>query len=184
MALKSDLELVDEFKRGKVEGFNELVRRYQQRVYWIARRVLGSHQEADDAVQEAFVRAYMSLKTFRGEANFYTWLYRITTNIALNMLRKKKAKNFIRLEDVLIPLEDTANGPVEQLNQREYEMVLEKAIELLPAKQKLVFVMRYYEELPYEEMAKILKRSVGGLKANYFHALKKIQKYVRKEIGA
>src|SRR5712692_3192647 len=181
MISKSDLELVEDFKHGKVEGFNELVKRYQQRVYWIARRIMGSHHEADDVTQNVFVRVYESLKKFRSDSSFYTWLYRVATNISLNALRKKKSREFVTLEHAGTALESTSDSPVEQLDRKEYQVVLEKAIQRLPPKQKLVFVMRYYEEMPYEKIAKILKRSVGGLKANYFHAVKKIQSYVLKE---
>jgi RNA polymerase sigma-70 factor (ECF subfamily) len=179
---KSDFELVEDFKNGKVEGFNELVKRYQQKVYWLVRRTLGNHEDADDVTQEVFVRVYQSLTRFRGDANFYTWLYRIATNLSLNALRKKKVKIFVGLERASLHMVDTETDPVEQIGQKEYAAILEKAIERLPPKQKLVFTMRYYEELPYEKMARILKRSVGGLKANYFHALKKIQAYVQKEM--
>lgn len=183
MALKSDLDLIEDFTSGKVEGFNELVRRYQQRVYWIARRILGDHGAADDVAQDVFVRVYESLKKFRSDSSFYTWLYRIATNISLNALRKQNSKEFVRYENAAGAMESESDGPVEQFERKEYRMILQRAIEVLPARQKLVFVLRYYEEMPYDEMAKILRRTVGGLKANYFHALKKVQSYVRKEMG-
>ena len=179
---KTDFELVEDFKRGEVQGFNELVRRYQQRVYWIARRMVNNHQDADDITQDVFVRVYESLRRFRGEASFYTWLYRIATNVSLNAVRKLKVREVFRIEDVSRPIVDDAEGPEELLDRKELDVILEKAIARLPAKQKLVFTMRYYEEIPYEEMAKILKRSVGGLKANYFHALKKVQAYVGQQV--
>lgn len=182
MTSKSDLELVEDFKNGRVEGFNELVKRHQQKVYWLVRRTLGNHNDADDVTQEVFVRVYEALKHFRGEANFYTWLYRIATNLSLNALRKKRIKEFVGIENVSTQLIETNDGPVEQLAQKEYAAILHRAIDRLPPRQKLVFTMRYYDELPYEDMAKILKRSVGGLKANYFHALKKIQHYVKQEL--
>src|SRR5437867_1553990 len=100
MAPKTDLELVEEFCHGDVKGFNELVRRYQERVYRIARRMIGAHEEADDIVQDVFVRVYEGLKKFRRDANFYTWLYRITVNVSLNALRKKKIKEFVRYDEV------------------------------------------------------------------------------------
>ena len=178
---KTDSQLVEDFKHGDVRGFNELVKRYQQKVYWIARRMVGDHHEADDITQDVFVRVYESLKGFRGESNFFTWLYRVATNISLNAVRKHKVREFLRLEDTPHPVDDT-DGPVEQLEQKEFDTILEQAIERLPTRQKLVFTMRYYNELPYDEMAKILKRSVGGLKANYFHALKKIQTYVQQQM--
>ena len=184
MAATTDLELIEEFRRGRVEGFNELVRRYQEKVYWIARRIMGSHDDADDVVQDVFIRVYKSLKDFRGEAGLYTWIYRITVNVALNALRKRKLKEFVRYDDfVKESLPDEAHADDDLLHD-EYRSALERAIERLPAKQKLVFVMRHVDEMPYEEIAAVLKTSVGGLKANYFHALKKIQKSVRKEMGS
>jgi len=184
MAPKTDLELVEDFRQGRMEGFNELVRRYQEKVYWIARRVAGSHEDADDITQDVFVRVHHALKEFRSESGFYTWLYRITVNVSLNAVRAKKIKEFFRLDDVAEPADDEHERPDSHLLKNEYKAALEAAIERLPAKQKLVFTMRYYDEMPYEEMAKVLNRSVGGLKANYFHALKKIQEYVRRETNS
>lgn len=181
---KSDLELVEDFRRGDIGGFNELVRRYQEKIYWIARRVIGSHEDADDIVQDVFVRIYDALQEFRAESGFYTWLYRVTVNISLNALRKKRLKEFIRFEDVQEELESDDKRSDANVLEREYQVILEKAIERLPAKQKMVFMLRYYEEMPYEEMSKVLNKSVGGLKANYFHAMKKIQEYVRREFGS
>jgi RNA polymerase sigma factor (sigma-70 family) len=182
MPLKTDVELVAEFQRGSVEAFNTLVRRYQEKVYWIARRVVGSHEDADDVVQDVFVKVYQGLTSFRGDSNFFTWLYRIAMNVSLNAVQKKRVREFVPFDDYAT----VHNAGVEQtdapLLQQEYQYALQQAIDRLPPKQKLVFVMRYYDELPYEEIAKVLHRSVGGLKANYFHAFKKIQAYVRKEL--
>jgi len=183
MTAKSDFELVELFRSGDISGFNELVRRYQEKIYWIARRTLGNHDDADDVVQDVFVRVYEKIRFFRGESSFYTWLYRITLNVSLNALRKKRIKELLPYDEMLeeiLPSEETSDRA---LHEQEYKTILERAIERLPAKQKAVFMMRYYDELPYEEMAKILGKSVGGLKANYFHALKKIQEYVRKEMS-
>ena len=93
--MKTDLELVELFRQGDVTGFNELVRRYQEKVYWIARRTMGNHEDADDVVQDVFVRVFEKLKHFRGDANFYTWLYRVTVNVSLNALRKKRIKDIL-----------------------------------------------------------------------------------------
>ncbi len=183
MAPKTDLELVEIFRSGDVSGFNELVRRYQEKVYWIARRTLGGHDDADDAVQDVFVRVYEKLKDFRGEANFYTWLYRVAMNVSLNALRRKRLKEMLPYDDVLEEMIPSDASTDDAIQKEEYRTILERAIEQLPAKQKAVFIMRYYDEMPYEEMSKVLNRSVGGLKANYFHALKKIQEFVRREMG-
>lgn len=178
---RPDTALIEQFKRGDVRGFNELVRRYQQRVYWLVRRMVGNHDDADDITQEVFVRVYQSLKYFRAEASFYTWLYRIATNLSLNVIRKKRLKTAVDFEQ-LSSVPDTHVGPHDQIAQKEYELALLAAIEQLPPKQKLVFTLRYYDEMSYEDMARVLKKSVGGLKANYFHALKKIQSYVQRAI--
>jgi RNA polymerase sigma-70 factor, ECF subfamily len=178
----NDLELVERFKSGDVAAFNELVRRYQERVYWLARRTVGSHDDANDVVQDVFVRVYEALRKFRAEANFYTWLYRITVNASLNAVRKKRIKEFLPYDDILAEQLPGDSESDRDVLQQEYRTVLEEAILKLPAKQRMVFVMRYHEELPFEEIAHRLKKSVGGTKANYFHALKKISVYVRKEL--
>lgn len=181
MSSQTDLELIEVFREGKVEGFNELVRRYQQKVYWIARRIVGSHEEADDIVQEVFIRVYNGLASFRSESGFYTWIYRISVNVALNSLRARKVKQFLRFDDLIDQPWSDDDRPDKQVEESEYKKVLERAIDRLPAKQKLVFMMRYYDEMSYEEIAGVLHRSIGGLKANYFHALKNVQEYVKKE---
>ena len=183
MAPKKDLELIEAFRQGDHSSFNELVRRYQEKVYWIARRIIGSHEDADDVIQDVFIRVYDALSDFRAESGFYTWLYRITVNVSLNALRKKRLKDFVHYEEVEETLESSDEGTDGRILKKEYEQILKQAIERLPPKQKAVFMMRYYDELSYVEMATILDKSVGGLKANYFHAVKKIQAYVRSEWG-
>jgi RNA polymerase sigma-70 factor (ECF subfamily) len=181
MAVRTDLELIEAFKKGDVTGFNELVRRYQEKVYWIARRIVGTHEEADDVVQDVFIRVHGALRDFRAESGFYTWLYRIGVNVSLNALRKSRVKEFIRFEEVEEMLEQPDDSADRPMLAKEYSDLLERAISRLPPKQKAVFMMRYYDEMPYEEMSKVLGKSVGGLKANYFHALKKVQEYVKRE---
>jgi RNA polymerase sigma-70 factor (ECF subfamily) len=182
MEQKSDLELVQEVRNGLRQAFTELMRRYQQRVYWSARRIVGTHEEADDIAQETFIKAYLALGDFRGDASFFTWLYRIAVNLSLNAVRKKQVLNYLRESSVLrrvLPLEE---DPGRQLEYREMQSRLEEAVAKLPEKQRAVFVLRHYDELSYEDIAQVLKTSVGGLKANYFHALKKIQRYLKDEI--
>lgn len=184
MSLKSDLELVKEFQAGKVEAFNELVRRYQQKVYWIARRMVGGHDDADDIVQDVFVKVYNSLANFRSESSFYTWIYRITANMAISSIRGKKIIDFVKFDDafpILSSIADESINPASNMELKENRKLIEEAISQLPPKQKKVFIMRYYDELPYEEISKILHKQVSGLKANYFHALKNIQNFVRKK---
>jgi RNA polymerase sigma-70 factor, ECF subfamily len=178
MSVSSDLELVELFLKGNETSFNELVRRYQEKVYWTAHRFVNDHDEADDIVQEVFLKVHRSLNDFRGESGFYTWLYRITVNISLNAIRKRRIKDFLRIDEFFDYPSDENDQPDKQFEQNEQKQLIEKAIERLSEKQKAVFILRYYEELPYDDISKILKTSVGGLKANYFHAVKNIGEYV------
>ncbi len=179
----SDLELVESFQKGNEASFNELVRRYQEKVYWIARRFLNDHDQADDVVQEVFVKIYSALKQFRAESSVYTWLYRITVNVALNALRKQKVRDFIRIDEYFEAAEDREEQPDAIIEKNEQQQLIEEAIARLPEKQKAVFLLRYYDELSYEDISQILKTSIGGLKANYFHAAKKIGEYVHRAHG-
>lgn len=184
MLEKSDFELISEFKSGNSEAFNHLVRKYQKKVYWIARKMLGNHADADDVVQDVFVKVYKSLKDFRSDSSFYTWLYRITVNFSISFIRRKKLFDIIKFDEAFpATLKiNSDDNPLLNLESKEMSTLIEKAIANLPNKQKQVFILRYYNELPYEEISKILKTSVGGLKANYFHALKNIKKYLDNEL--
>jgi RNA polymerase sigma-70 factor (ECF subfamily) len=184
MTNPSDLELVRLFQCGDDSSFNQLVLRYQEKVYWVARRFVNDHDSADDVTQEVFCKAFESLKEFRGESSVFTWLYRITVNIALNTIRRNRAREFFRIDDLFDTEDTNVQAPDEAVERQEDRALIEQAIARLPNKQRSVFVLRYYEELPYEEIAKILKTSVGGLKANYFHAVRKIQEYLRRAHGS
>lgn len=182
---KSDFELISEFKAGNEEVFNVLVKRYQKKVYWIARKMLGNQEDADDVVQDVFVKVYKSLKDFRSESSFYTWLYRVTINFAITALRKRKIAEFLNFDDAFPVASKESNeelNPLNNLEKQELHNKLEAAINKLPNKQKQVFIFRYYHELPYEEISKIMKTSIGGLKANYFHALKNIKNFLDGEL--
>ncbi len=179
----TDLELVQQVRKGKREAYTELMRRYQQRVYWVARRIVGNHDDADDIAQETFVKAYLALGDFRGDSGFFTWLYRIAVNLSLNTIRKQQVMNYLRESPMISSLLPAKENPHAELEAKELESKLQRAVALLPEKQKAVFVMRYYEEMNYEEISEVLKTTVGGLKANYFHALKKVQEYLKDEIA-
>ncbi|RPI03202.1 MAG: sigma-70 family RNA polymerase sigma factor [Ignavibacteriae bacterium] len=180
MTGSSDLELVELFQKGNETCFNELVRRYQEKIYWVARRFVNDHDQADDIVQEVFIKVYSALKDFRAESGVYTWLYRITVNVALNALRKQRIRDFVRIDEFFDTAGDEHEQPDSIVEKDEQQKLIEEAIAKLPEKQKAVFILRYYEELSYEEISAILKTSIGGLKANYFHAAKKIGEYVHR----
>ncbi len=177
-----ELQLIREFNEGNERAFNQLVLQYKEKIYWLVRRMIPDHDDANDVTQNVFIKAYQSLESFKGDSSFYTWLYRIAVNLSLNEIRRKKIRRTFSIDDQETgQLQSQEEQPHEQLERAERTRLIRQAIDQLPEKQKKVFVLRYYEELPYEEIAKILKTSVGGLKANYFHAVKKIGKYIKHE---
>lgn len=178
----SDQELIQEVREGKRRAYTELMHRYQERVYWVARRIVGGHEDADDVTQETFVKAFLALGEFRGDSSFFTWLYRIAVNLSLNTIRKRQVLSYLHESELLGRFLPSHDDPSERVEQEETATLLERAIAQLPEKQRAVFVLRYHDELRYEEIAKILKTSIGGLKANYFHALRKVREHLRNEI--
>ncbi len=180
----TDLELVDRFRNGEDSAFNELAQRHKEKIYWTARRFVDDHQDADDIVQQVLWKAYEGLKQFRSDSNVFTWLYRITVNTSLNAVRKKKLREFLHFDELFESESPESERPDEVMEQEEDRSLIQQAVAGLPEKQQSVFVLRYYEQLSYEEISAILKTSVGGLKANYFHALKKIQEYVKRAHGS
>jgi RNA polymerase sigma-70 factor (ECF subfamily) len=180
--INNDSELIRQFKSGDVKGYNEIVRKYQKQVYWVIRKMVLDHDEADDITQEVFIKVHSALKDFREESNLFTWLYRIATNYSINHLKKVKTRNTVSVELVSEPLESDDKVYDEHIDEVQRRKILEKAIETLPAQQRAVFDLRYYDQLPYDEIAEILGKSVGGIKANYFHAVKKIGECVKGKI--
>jgi len=161
-------------------AFNQLVRKYQQKVYWHVRKMVIDHADADDLTQDTFVKVWNHLGSFRQDASLYTWIYRIATNECLSFLSSKRRKFFLPLHDVGAELAAKVEADP-GLAGDEIEIRLQKAILRLPDKQRLVFNMRYYDETPYEQMAEITGTSVGALKASYHHAVKKVEQYVSEE---
>jgi RNA polymerase sigma-70 factor (ECF subfamily) len=158
-------------------GFNMLVRTYQQRVYWHVRKMVIDHDDADDLTQEVFIKVHKHIDSFRADSQLFTWIYRIATNECLNFLARKKRRFFLPIEDVAEQLTGKLDSG-ELVGGDEIQLKLQKAMLRLPDKQRLVFNMRYYEDIPYEEMAEITGTSVGALKASYHHAVKKIEEYL------
>lgn len=172
------MELIDAFLKGDHNAFNLLIRKYQEGIYRVIRKMVLDHDDADDLTQEVFIKIYSSVNEFRGESKFFTYIYRIAVNLSLNFLNKNK-RNFSRkvsLSGNEVNYSDLkADEIIDASNRTE---LLEKAIESLPAQQRAVFNLRYYENLSYEEISSIMEKSTGGMKANYFHALKNIQKFL------
>jgi RNA polymerase sigma-70 factor (ECF subfamily) len=179
MINRSDADIVDSVKAGDRTAFNQLVRTYQERIYWVALRMVRDHDDALDITQEVFIRAFEKIDSFRGDAQVYTWFYRIAVNLSLNHKRKSRLRSFFSLSDREEMIEDGARTPDESMEQCENRQLIERAVETLPEKQRAVFVLRYFQELPYEEISAILNTTQGGLKANYHHAVRKIERYVK-----
>lgn len=158
-------------------GFNLLVREYQERVYWHVRKMVIDHDDADDLVQEIFVKVWKNLNSFREDAKLFTWIYRIATNECLTFLKKKKRKFFVPINDVqgeLSAMLDTEPG----ISGDEIQLRLQNALLTLPDKQRMVFNMKYFDDLKFKEIAEITQTSEGALKASYHHAVKKIEKFI------
>lgn len=173
-----DTEIIEAFRNGSQNAFSLLIRKYQKKVYWIVRKMVIDHDDADDITQEVFIKLHGSLSDFRGDSKFFTYLYKIAMNYSLNHLNRKKKENARRadLENIDVASDDKSSDIL--IDDSERTRLLEAAIGELPQQQRAVFNMRYYDELSYEEIAGILRKSVGGMKANYFHAVKNIQKFL------
>jgi len=179
MSKPTEKELIELFKKGHQQDyvFNILVDEYKVRLYWHIRKILVNHEDTDDILQNTFIKAWKGLDNFREDSNLFTWLYRIATNEALSFLRQKKRANFLPWSGVEKNLSETLESD-EYFNGDAIQLKLQKAIFTLPEKQKIVFNMKYFDEMKYEDMSEILKTSVGALKASYHHAVKKIEKYM------
>ncbi len=179
MAQVEDSEILLKFadERTRSEAFNLLLRKYQQKIYWHIRRLVINHDDADDIAQDVFIKVWKSLGNFRNNSQLYTWLYRIATNECLTFLNKKKHQNNIPLDEVAYDLADSLTEG-SYFNGDRAQMKLQQALLTLPEKQRLVFNMKYFDDLKYEEISEILGTSVGGLKASFHFAVKKIEDYL------
>ena len=185
LALTNDREIIQEFSKGNSEvAATAFVRKYQKFVFSTALRFLQNYDDADDAAQDAFIKAIGSISKFRSESSIKTWLYRITSNVCLSILRKRKFMNlFVSSDsDEFLSIPDNST-PDKKLEDSEFSDRFYKALSKLPEKQRETFALRYFEDLPYEEMSKMLGTSVGGLKANYFQAVKKLSNLLKTEIN-
>lgn len=177
----SDRELLDQFANPATRNyaFNLLVRQYQQRLYWHIRKMVIDHDDTDDLLQNVFIKAYHALDQFREDAKIYTWLYRIATNECITFLNAKRRRFFLPVADVEKELLNTLQNDT-YYNGDRIQMKLQQALLTLPEKQRLVFNMKYFENMKYEDMSEILGTSVGALKASYHHAVKKIEEFMKR----
>jgi len=174
-----DSEILEKFSNEKTrnEAFNLLLTKYQQKIYWHIRRLVIDHDDTDDLVQDVFVKVWKNLEKFRSDSQLYTWIYRIATNESITFLNKKKQRNNIPLDEVSGELTDTLVAS-EYFDGDKLQMKLQKALLTLPDKQRLIFNMKYFDELKYEEISEITGTSVGALKASFHIAVKKIEAFM------
>ncbi len=175
-----DNELLTQFRQPatKEKAFTAIIKKYQEKLYWHIRRMVVTHEDTDDVLQNVFIKVWRNLDNFREDSQLYTWLYRIATNESLTFLESKKRKASISLDNEAAGLENLVRAD-EHFDANKLEWKLQLAIQQLPEKQRLVFNLRYYDEMPYEEMSRVLDTSEGALKASYHHAARKIEDYIK-----
>lgn len=179
MQAPSDTELLVQFRQpaGKEPAYTAIIKKYQERLYWHIRRMVVDHEDANDVLQNVFIRVWKGLENFREDARLYTWLYRIATNECLSFLEQRKKRQSLPLGEGDDSLANQIKAD-RDFDPNKLEWKLQLAIQQLPEKQRLVFSLRYYDEMPYEEMSRVLDTSEGALKASYHHAVKKIEDFI------
>ncbi len=176
---QSDIELLQQFKidATKERAFTAILKKYQEKLYWHIRRMVVEHEDANDVLQNMFVKAWKGLENFREDSQLYTWLYRIATNESLTFLAQQKKRSTVSLSEDDNGLSNSVKADT-NFDGNKLEWKLQLAVQKLPEKQKAVFNLRYYDEMPYAEMSTVLETSEGALKASYHHAVKKIEEYI------
>ena len=177
--IQNDQELLELFKDPgtKEQAFTGIIKKYQEKLYWHIRRIVITHDDADDVLQNMFIKVWKGLENFREDSQLYTWLYRIATNESLTFLAKEKKRHSVSLSDEENGLSNKLKSD-SHFDANKLEWKLQLAIQSLPEKQRIVFNLRYYDEMPYEEMSRVLETSEGALKASYHHAAKKVENYI------
>ncbi|MEO6670292.1 MAG: sigma-70 family RNA polymerase sigma factor [Ferruginibacter sp.] len=161
----------------KESAYTRIIKKYQEKLYWHIRRMVVEHEDANDVLQNMFIKVWKGLDNFREDSQLYTWLYRIATNESLTFLQQQKKRRSISLNDEDSFLSNKIQAD-QDFDSNKLEWKLQLAIQKLPDKQRVVFNLRYFTEMPYEEMSRVLETSEGALKASYHHAVKKIEDYI------
>ena len=174
-----DKELLLQFKipATKEAGFTLIIKKYQEKLYWHVRRMVVEHEDANDVLQNMFIKVWNGLENFREDSQLYTWLYRIATNESLSFLEQQRKKSTLSLSEEESGLSNKLQAD-KHFDANKLEWKLQIAIQQLPEKQRVVFNLRYYDEMPYEKMSRVLETSEGALKASYHHAVKKIEDFI------
>ena len=180
--MTDDITLLSQLQdtKTKEKAFRTLITQYKERLYWHVRKIVISHDDADDVLQNTFIKIFKNIDKFNGKSKLYSWMYRIATNESITFLNKRAKDRNLDISDYQQQLASTLESD-DFYSGDEIQLILQKAIATLPQKQQLVFNMKYFDELKYDEISEILETSVGALKASYFHAVKKIEKYIKEE---
>jgi RNA polymerase sigma factor (sigma-70 family) len=178
--LQEEKEFIAELLNPKTQNqaFQKLLHHYQKPLYNHIRNIVLNHDDTDDVLQNTFIKIFQNLKNFKGESKLFSWIYRIATNEAITFINNKAKRNGTTSEALQTKIVENLQSDV-YFDGNEIQIKLQKAIHLLPEKQQLIFKMKYFEELKYEQISEILGTSVGGLKASYHHAVKKIEDYMK-----
>ena len=166
----------------KEKAFKELISLYKERLYWHVRKIVISHDDTDDVLQNTFIKIYKNIGKFKQESKLFSWMYRIATNEAITFINKRNKERKVEISEVQEHLVSTLESDI-YFSGEEIQEILQKAIASLPQKQQLVFNMKYFDNIKYTQISEILGTSVGALKASYFHAVKKIESYIKKQLN-
>ena len=177
----NDRELVKDFISGNQSAFNRLANRYQEKIYWHARRMTGNHLDADEIVQQVLLVMYNKLKTFNFDSSLYTWIYKITSRRSLNLIKRNRLRSFISIDNSDAIGVEAKDDIISDLETKERVEKVERLLKKISPKQREVFIFRKFDELSYEEISEITGKSTGALKANYFHAFNKLKELMKNE---
>ena len=174
-----DHTLLQQFKEPatKEKAYTAVIKKYQEKLYWHIRRMVVQHEDTNDVLQNMFIKVWNGLENFREDSQLYTWLYRIATNESLTFLEQQKRRSSVSIDNEDSGLENKIKADT-NFDANKLEWKLQLAIQKLPEKQRLVFNLRYYDEMPYEQMSRVLETSEGALKASYHHAAKKVEEFI------
>ena len=181
LVLIDEIALVEELQniQTKEKAFRILIKEYKERLYWHIRRLVISHDDADDVLQNTFIKVFKGIDNFKQDSKLYSWMYRIATNESITFINKRTRERNIDITEMKQKLVSNLQSD-KWFSGNDIELILQEAVATLPEKQQLVFNMKYFDHMKYQEISEILGTTVGGLKASYFHAVKKIENYIKK----
>ncbi|CAL2086861.1 sigma-70 family RNA polymerase sigma factor [Tenacibaculum sp. 190524A02b] len=178
--MTNEIAFINQLKNASTKeiAFKDLVSQYKERLYWHIRKIVFAHEDADDVLQNTFIKIFRNIDNFKGDSKLYSWMYRIATNEAITFINKKAKEKNIDISEYQQQLISSLDSDY-WFNGDEIQLILQKAIATLPQKQQLVFNMKYFDNMRYNDIAEVLEVSIGSLKASYHHAVKKIETYIK-----